>query len=123
MIERGAYGWAEFVAHRYCDGEAELARFYRGLGHWLGVLRLLGGTDIHHENLIAVGPVPVVIDVESLFAVIPSMRRPTGRPGCISRRNPATTSSSSTGCCRVWKGRSCCIGCVRRRVPKFRSSC
>lgn len=71
VIDRGAYGWAAFVAHRHCDGEAELDRFYRGLGHWLGVLRLVGGTDIHHENLIAAGPVPVVIDVESLFAVIP----------------------------------------------------
>lgn len=71
VIDRGAYGWAAFVAHRYCDGEAEFDRFYRGLGHWLAVLRLLGGTDIHHENLIAAGPVPVVIDVESLFSVIP----------------------------------------------------
>jgi type 2 lantibiotic biosynthesis protein LanM len=68
VIDRGDYGWTEFVAHRYCDGADELRTFYRGLGHWLAVLRLLGGTDIHYENLIAVGPVPVVIDVESLFA-------------------------------------------------------
>jgi len=30
-------------------------------------MRLLGGTDIHHENLIASGPIPYVVDVESLF--------------------------------------------------------
>ena len=71
VIDRGHYGWAAFVAHRYCEGEAELRAFYLRLGHWLAVLRLLGGTDIHHENLIAAGPVPVVIDAESLFAVIP----------------------------------------------------
>jgi type 2 lantibiotic biosynthesis protein LanM len=70
VIDRFDYGWAGFVAHRYCEGEDELRTFYRGLGHWLAVLRLLGGTDIHHENLIAVGPVPIVIDVESLFAII-----------------------------------------------------
>ena len=70
VIARDGYGWATFVAHRYCDGEAELRQFYCGLGRWLGVLRLLGGVDIHQENLIAAGPVPVVIDAESLFAAI-----------------------------------------------------
>lgn len=71
VIDRGDYGWASFVVHRYCEGEEELCMFYLRLGHWLAVLRLLGGTDIHHENLIAAGSVPVVIDAESLFAVIP----------------------------------------------------
>lgn len=70
VIERDEYGWAAFVAHRYCNGEAELRTFYRGLGHWLAVLRLLGGTDIHFENLIAAGPLPIVVDVESLFSAI-----------------------------------------------------
>ena len=69
VLERGDYGWAAFVEHRYCDGDDELRAFYRGLGHWLAVLRLLGGTDIHLENLVAAGPVPVVVDVESLFAL------------------------------------------------------
>lgn len=70
VLDRGDYGWAAFAEHRYCDGDDELRRFYRGLGHWLAILRLLGGTDIHLENLIAVGPVPVVVDVESLFAIV-----------------------------------------------------
>ncbi|ALN88090.1 type 2 lantibiotic biosynthesis LanM family protein [Lysobacter capsici] len=68
VLDRGDYGWAAFIEHRYCDGDDELRRFYRGLGHWLAMLRLLGGTDIHLENLVASGPVPVVVDVESLFA-------------------------------------------------------
>jgi type 2 lantibiotic biosynthesis protein LanM len=68
VLDRGGYGWAAFVPHRYCENEDELRQFYRGLGHWLGVLRLVGGVDIHQENLIAAGPVPVVIDAESLFA-------------------------------------------------------
>jgi class II lanthipeptide synthase len=64
------YGWAEFVAHRYCAGEAELSAFYRGIGHWLGVMRLLGGSDLHAENVIACGPVPVVVDCETLFTPV-----------------------------------------------------
>ncbi|CAM3116071.1 type 2 lantipeptide synthetase LanM [Corallococcus sp. ZKHCc1 1396] len=78
VLVRAGYGWAEFVEHRACEGEAELARFYRNLGHWLAVMRLLGGTDLHSENLIAQGPVPVVVDVESLFTPDPPVP-PAGR--------------------------------------------
>lgn len=67
VLVRDGYGWAEHVEHRYCAGETELRRFYRNLGRWLAVTRLLGGTDLHQENLIAVGPVPVVVDCETLF--------------------------------------------------------
>ncbi|WP_064749028.1 type 2 lanthipeptide synthetase LanM family protein [Lysobacter antibioticus] len=68
-LDCGDYGWTGFVDHRYCDGDAELGTFYRNLGHWLAAMQLLGGTDLHQENLIAAGPVPVAIDVESLFAI------------------------------------------------------
>lgn len=68
VLARDGYGWAEFVEHRYCEGDAELSRFYRNLGYWLAVMRLVGGTDLHSENLVAHGPVPVVVDAESLFS-------------------------------------------------------
>ncbi len=67
VLVRPGYGWAERVVHRYCVTDDELARFYRNLGRWLAVMRLVGGTDLHQENLIAVGPVPVVVDCETLF--------------------------------------------------------
>jgi len=61
------HGWAAFVEHRYAADRAELARFYAGIGQWLAVMRLLGGTDIHAENLIAHGDSPVIVDCETLF--------------------------------------------------------
>jgi type 2 lantibiotic biosynthesis protein LanM len=67
VLERGDHGWAEHIAHRYCVDDGELRRFYRNLGHWLAVMRLIGGTDLHQENLVAAGPVPVVVDCETLF--------------------------------------------------------
>jgi type 2 lantibiotic biosynthesis protein LanM len=67
VLSRGDYGWAEYVPHRFCAGHEELSSFYRGMGHWLGVMRLLGGSDLHAENVIACGPVPVVVDCETLF--------------------------------------------------------
>ncbi|WP_283134918.1 type 2 lanthipeptide synthetase LanM family protein [Rhizohabitans arisaemae] len=67
VVVRDGYGWAEFVQHRYCADDAELRRFYRGVGQWAALMRLLGGSDLHAENLIAVGPVPTVVDCETLF--------------------------------------------------------
>ena len=67
VLVRKDYGWAEFVEHRYASDEGELRGFYRGIGHWLSLMRLLGGSDMHTENLIAHGMSPVVIDCETLF--------------------------------------------------------
>ncbi|GIM86728.1 type 2 lanthipeptide synthetase LanM family protein [Salinispora arenicola] len=71
VLCRDGYGWAAHVAHRYCVDDAELGAFYRGIGHWTAVMRLLGGSDLHAQNLIAAGPVPVVVDCEALFTPIP----------------------------------------------------
>ncbi|MCP3142759.1 type 2 lantipeptide synthetase LanM family protein [Pyxidicoccus sp. QH1ED-7-1] len=62
-----AHGWAEFIPHRYASSREELLSFYRGIGHWLAIMRLLGGSDLHAENLIAHGGSPVVVDCETLF--------------------------------------------------------
>lgn len=67
VLDRGDYGWSRHVDHVHCVDDAELAIFYRNVGHWLAVMRLLGGTDIHYENLIASSTIPYVVDVESLF--------------------------------------------------------
>ncbi|MFE6982236.1 type 2 lanthipeptide synthetase LanM family protein [Streptomyces griseus] len=67
VLDRGEYGWAEFVEERPCDSVAETRRFYRRQGALLALLHALDGTDLHHENLIACGPHPVLVDVETLF--------------------------------------------------------
>ncbi|MFH9070968.1 type 2 lanthipeptide synthetase LanM family protein [Streptomyces alboflavus] len=81
-LAREGYGWAEFVRHRYCADDAELAAFYRNVGHWLAVLRLTGGTDMHAENMIAAGPVPVIVDGETLFDT-PAPFPPSGQGDAV----------------------------------------
>ncbi|MEU6976946.1 type 2 lanthipeptide synthetase LanM family protein [Streptomyces sp. NPDC046371] len=84
VVVRDGYGWAEYLAHHYCRDEAELARFYRALGGWLAVMRLLGGTDLHAENLVAHGPVPAVVDAEALFT--PDVEvAPSGRGDAVDQ--------------------------------------
>ncbi|MFI0989562.1 type 2 lanthipeptide synthetase LanM family protein [Streptomyces exfoliatus] len=67
LLDRGGYGWVEFVAARPCADVREVETFYRRQGALLALLHLLDGTDLHHENLIAVGAHPVLVDVETLF--------------------------------------------------------
>ncbi|WP_405187911.1 type 2 lanthipeptide synthetase LanM family protein [Streptomyces anulatus] len=67
VLDRGDYGWAEFVEERPCATAAETRQFYRRQGALLALLHTLDGTDLHHENLIACGPHPVLVDVETLF--------------------------------------------------------
>ncbi|MEV0010284.1 type 2 lanthipeptide synthetase LanM family protein [Streptomyces sp. NPDC047973] len=67
VLDRGSYGWAEFVDEAPCRTRTETAAFYRRLGALLALLHVLDGTDLHHENLIARGAHPVLVDVETLF--------------------------------------------------------
>ena len=66
-LDCGDHGWAEFIAHQYAQDDNALTDFYRGVGHWLAIMRLLGGSDLHAENLIAHAGSPVVVDCETLF--------------------------------------------------------
>ncbi|MEV6235488.1 type 2 lanthipeptide synthetase LanM family protein [Lentzea sp. NPDC051838] len=85
VLERDGYGWAAHVEHRYCEDDDELRAFYRGMGHWLAIMRLLGGSDLHAENLIAVGPVPVVVDCETLFTPAYELGKPSGYGLAVDR--------------------------------------
>ncbi|MFE2934607.1 type 2 lanthipeptide synthetase LanM family protein [Streptomyces sp. NPDC059278] len=67
LLDRGPYGWVEFVAERPCSSGRQVETFYRRQGALLALLHALDGTDLHHENLIADGEYPVLVDVETLF--------------------------------------------------------
>ncbi|HSS52408.1 MAG TPA: type 2 lanthipeptide synthetase LanM, partial [Thermoanaerobaculia bacterium] len=67
VLDRGEYGWMEFVAAGECESAAGVALYHRRLGGLLAVLYALEATDCHYENLIAAGDQPVVVDLESLF--------------------------------------------------------
>jgi type 2 lantibiotic biosynthesis protein LanM len=67
VLERGEYGWVEFVTAHGCEAPEQLNRFYQRLGAFLALLYVLDATDFHHENLLAVGENPVMVDLEALF--------------------------------------------------------
>lgn len=67
ICDRGTYGWVEFISSQPCTSEAEIERFYQRQGAYLAILYALEATDFHHENLIAVGEHPILLDLEALF--------------------------------------------------------
>jgi type 2 lantibiotic biosynthesis protein LanM len=67
ILDRGAYGWSEFVAAEPCHSADAAERFYRRQGAYAALLRVLAGADFHYENVIAAGEHPTLVDLEGLF--------------------------------------------------------
>lgn len=67
VISRNGYGWAAFIENKPCESEEEVVMYYRRSGAWLALFYLLGGADMHRENIIASGEHPIPIDIEMLF--------------------------------------------------------
>lgn len=66
-VDRGDYGWCEFVEGRKAASGPETLAYFHALGEALCMLHVLNAGDIHRENIIAQGPVPVLIDLETFF--------------------------------------------------------
>lgn len=60
-------GWIEYLEYKECKDSKEVERFYIRIGQLLCLLYSLNAKDFHHENLLASGEYPVLLDVESLF--------------------------------------------------------
>ena len=77
VLDRGTYGWSEYVQVHGCTEEREVTRFYERLGGYLALMYALGGVDLHFENLLACGEHPMFIDLETLFQ--PALPRQSNR--------------------------------------------
>lgn len=67
VLDRGAYGWTAYAAHADCAGAAAVERCRERAGKLLCLAYLLGGEDLHFENVVACGEHPVLIDLEVLL--------------------------------------------------------
>lgn len=69
-LDRGEYGWMEWVGAEACASEEDLAAFYRRMGGLLALSHAFAGADLHFENLIACAGYPVAIDTEVWMAPV-----------------------------------------------------
>ncbi len=67
VIDKENYGWVEFIEYKSCNNESEIKDYYTRLGQLLALLYTINAVDFHHENLIANGSEPILIDLESIF--------------------------------------------------------
>ncbi|MEM7186885.1 MAG: type 2 lanthipeptide synthetase LanM, partial [Bacteroidota bacterium] len=67
VIDKGDYGWQEFIEHEGCNDKAAMSEFYQRAGYWLALVYMFEGYDYHHENMIAHGAYPYLIDTETIF--------------------------------------------------------
>lgn len=67
ILDRGSYGWSEFITPQSCSSPEEVQRFYQRQGGYLALLYAIEAIDFHSENLIAVGEHPILVDLEALF--------------------------------------------------------
>lgn len=71
ILDKGDYGWTEFIEHLPLENEKDASVFYRKTGRLLALLYLCGASDLHFENVIAVGNDLVPIDMETIFHCVP----------------------------------------------------
>lgn len=67
IIDKGEYGWMEYIPSKECESLKEVKNYYEIQGQYLAILYMLNATDFHFENLIASGANPFFIDLEALF--------------------------------------------------------
>jgi type 2 lantibiotic biosynthesis protein LanM len=66
-LDCGTHGWQEFIENTACRSEAGIRSFYIRVGQLLGLTYALEAYDYHHENLIAHGDQPYLVDTETIF--------------------------------------------------------
>lgn len=60
------HSWSTIVEYEECISQKQLHDYYTRLGVQLLLIYVLGTKDLHYENLIASGPYPVFVDLETL---------------------------------------------------------
>jgi type 2 lantibiotic biosynthesis protein LanM len=66
-IDRGEYGWAEWISQQPCDSIEEVRHYYKKAGALLCLAQVLNAKDLLFENVIACASEPVLIDLEAFL--------------------------------------------------------
>lgn len=101
------YGFVAYTSTaQYSYTKAALGRFYFRFGSLVAAAYALNITDLHMENVLAVGAYPVAIDFETAFYRFPDVISPPDvtSSGLIERPGPTAANSGlqGGGSCRRW---------------------
>ena len=94
LVIRDGYGWSEHLAAEPCRSDQEAVQYFRRAGALIALAWLLDATDLHCGNVIAHGPWPVLIDLETaLHPRLPGESRNVLDTGLV----PSWIAASSVG--------------------------
>ncbi len=71
VVVGDGYGWHSFVEERPADDESQVDAFYERMGAALALAHALGSSDLHKENWMACGGMPVLVDLETVLCPRP----------------------------------------------------
>jgi type 2 lantibiotic biosynthesis protein LanM len=76
VLCKDGYGYAEFIpsGRNNVQNEDEIERFYRQLGGYLAIFHILGGGDLHFENILVADGSAFICDCETVLEVLPQRR-------------------------------------------------
>ena len=103
-LDKGSYGWVEFIEPHECSSPEQVSQFYKRIGQLIFLVYLFEGTDCHYENIIASGDQPVIIDLETLFQPELNFKTIDGKPNsAIKAAEIMMRSVFATGFLPFWK--------------------
>lgn len=72
VLSREGYGYSEFLSiDNQTNNQTTVEQFYEQLGGQLALFYILGGSDLHFENILVVGGQPIICDCETVLEAIP----------------------------------------------------
>jgi type 2 lantibiotic biosynthesis protein LanM len=72
LLCKDGYGYVEFLIKQNHTGNQEIVNsFYRQLGGYLAIFHILGGSDLHFENILVSNCNPFICDCETILEVVP----------------------------------------------------
>lgn len=84
-LDRGRYGWQREVVRRGAESQADVAAYYFRYGAVCALLNAVGAVDLHHENVLAAGDHPVVLDLETVLHAPHNLVAPDLTAGIATR--------------------------------------
>ena len=102
-IVKQSYGWAEFISQSPCSSVAEVERYWYQAGALLCLAYLLNTRDLLVDNLVACGPDPVPIDLETFFQPeMQSVNNYGKKPASELSEHRRKSSVIDTGLLPIW---------------------
>jgi len=75
MLARRKYVWMEFLRMKGCKNPTAVRLFYFRWGTQAALAQILGATDLHRDNWLALGSQPILVDAELIGDAEPTSSR------------------------------------------------